>query len=74
MVCLLHKQFIKSAYNTRGNELCKFMRAEVMERIEENNAEDIMTEDDYNNLVRISMDKVKSIIKPLIDIEIKNII
>ena len=50
------------------------MRAEVMERIEENNAEDIMTEDDYNNLVRISMDKVKSIIKPLIDIEIHNII
>lgn len=45
-----------------------------MERIEENNAEDIITEDDYNNLVRISMDKVKSIIKPLIDIEIKNII
>lgn len=71
---MLHKQFIKSAYNTRGNELCKFMRAEVMERIEENNAEDIITEDDYNNLVRISMDKVKSIIKPLIDIEIKNII
>ena len=74
MVCLLHKQFIKSAYNTRGNELCKFVRAEVMERVEDKSAEDILTEEEYNEIVRVSMNRVKNIIAPLIDVEVENII
>ena len=71
---MLHKQFIKSAYNTRGNELCKFVRAEVMERVEDKSAEDILTEEEYNEIVRVSMNRVKNIIAPLIDVEVENII
>ena len=71
---MLHKQFIKSAYNTRGNELCKFVRTEVMERVEDKSAEDILTEEEYNEIVRVSMDRVKNIIAPLIDVEVDNII
>ena len=71
---MLHKQFIKSAYNTRGNELCKFVRAEVMERVEDKSAEDILTEEEYNEIVKVSMNRVKNIIAPLIDVEVENII
>lgn len=71
---MLHKQFIKSAYNTRGNELCKFVRAEVMEAVENNNAENIITEEEYNDIVRDTMNRVKNIITPLIDIEVDNLI
>ena len=71
---MLHKQFIKSAYNTSGNELCKFVRAEVMERVEDKSAEEILTEEEYNEIVRVSMNRVKNIIAPLIDVEVDNII
>ena len=71
---MLHKQFIKAAYNTKGNELCKYVRAEVMERVEESDAEEILTEEEYNNIVRVSMDRIKTIISPLIDMEIENAI
>lgn len=71
---MLSKQFIKSAYNTRGNELCKFVRAEVMENIEDKSVEGIITEEEYNDIVRNTMDRIKNIITPLIDVEVNNII
>lgn len=71
---MLKQSFVKAAYNTRGNELCKYVRAEVMENIEDKSAENIMTEEEYNNIVQDVMRRVNNIIEPLIDIEVDNII
>lgn len=45
-----------------------------MERVEDKSAEDILTEEEYNEIVRVSMERIKNIIAPLIDVEVDNII
>ena len=73
MISLLNKQFINAAYNTRGNELCKYVRAEVMEVIEEKDLTSDCTKDDYNDIVANIMNRINTIIKQMIEIEVDNI-
>lgn len=59
---MLSKSFINAAYNTRGNELCKFTRAEVMEYLEEKELTGKITEEKYNSIVKETMKLVQSIV------------
>lgn len=65
---MLSKKFIDAAYCARGNELCKFVRAEVMEALEERDLTDRVTEEEYNTLVRETMARVKLMTGIAIDI------
>ena len=65
---MLSKKFIDAAYSARGNELCKFIRAEVMEALEERDLTDRVTEEEYNTLVRETMARVKLMTGIAIDI------
>lgn len=65
---MLSKKFINAAYNTRGNELCKFVRAEVMEALEERDLTGKVTEEEYNTLVSETMARVKLMTGIAIDI------
>lgn len=65
---MLSKKFIDAAYSARGNELCKFVRAEVMEALEERDLTGKVTEEEYNTLVRETMARVKLMTGIAIDI------
>lgn len=65
---MLSKKFIDAAYSARGNELCKFVRAEVMEALEERDLTDKVTEEEYNTLVSKTMARVKLMTGIAIDI------
>lgn len=65
---MLSKKFIDAAYLARGNELCKFVRAEVMEALEEKDLADRVTEEEYNTLVSETMARVKLMTGIAIDI------
>lgn len=65
---MLSKKFIDAAYSARGNELCKFVRAEVMEALEERDLTNRVTEEEYNTLVRETMARVKLMTGIAIDI------
>lgn len=65
---MLSKKFIDAAYSARGNELCKFVRAEVMEALEEKDLTDRVTEEEYNTLVSKTMARVKLMTGIAIDI------
>ena len=65
---MLSKKFIDAAYSARGNELCKFVRAEVMEALEERDLTDKVTEEEYNTLVSKTMTRVKLMTGIAIDI------
>lgn len=67
---MLSKKFIDNAYNTRGNELCKYTRAEVMQTIEDKCAEERCTEEQFNSIVKDIMTRIDTIIKPMIEIEV----
>lgn len=56
---IVDKKFIDVAYNTRGNELLKFVRAEVMEKLEEYDRVESTTEKEYNEMVKDVMQRVK---------------
>lgn len=65
---MLSKKFIDAAYSARGNELCKFVRAEVMEALEDRDLTDKVTEEEYNTLVSKTMARVKLMTGIAIDI------
>lgn len=65
---MLSKKFIDAAYLARGNELCKFVRAEVMEALEERDLTGKVTEEEYNTLVSETMARVKLMTGIAIDI------
>lgn len=65
---MLSKKFIDAAYLARGNELCKFVRAEVMEALEDRDLADKVTEEEYNTLVSETMARVKLMTGIAIDI------
>lgn len=65
---MLSKKFIDAAYSARGNELCKFVRAEVMEALEERDLTNRVTEEEYNTLVSKTMARVKLMTGIAIDI------
>lgn len=65
---MLSKKFIDAAYSARGNELCKFVRAEVMEALEERDLTGMVTEEEYNTLVSETMARVKLMTGIAIDI------
>lgn len=65
---MLSKKFIDAAYSARGNELCKFVRAEVMEALEDRDLTDRVTEEEYNTLVSKTMARVKLMTGIAIDI------
>lgn len=65
---MLSKKFIDAAYLARGNELCKFVRAEVMEALEDRDLTDRVTEEEYNTLVSKTMARVKLMTGIAIDI------
>ena len=65
---MLSKKFIDAAYSARGNELCKFVRAEVMEALEERDLTGSVTEEEYNTLVSKTMARVKLMTGIAIDI------
>lgn len=65
---MLSKKFIDAAYLARGNELCKFVRAEVMEALEERDLTGSVTEEEYNTLVSETMARVKLMTGIAIDI------
>lgn len=65
---MLSKKFIDAAYLARGNELCKFVRAEVMEALEDRDLTDRVTEEEYNTLVSETMARVKLMTGIAIDI------
>lgn len=65
---MLSKKFIDAAYLARGNELCKFVRAEVMEALEERDLTGSVTEEEYNTLVSKTMARVKLMTGIAIDI------
>lgn len=64
---MLSKSFINAAYNTRGNELCKFTRAEVMEYLEEKEFTDKITEKKYNEIVKEAMRLVQSVMPTVVE-------
>lgn len=64
---MLSKSFINAAYNTRGNELCKFTRAEVMEYLEENDLTTKVTEEEYNRVVKEAMRLVQSVMPTVVE-------
>lgn len=68
---MLSKKFIDMAYKTKGNELCKYVRAEVMEQIEMQELEDKFTEDGFNSAVNNIMNRIKTMVEPMIEIEVK---
>ena len=68
---MLSKKFIDAAYSARGNELCKFVRAEVMEALEERDLTGSVTEEEYNTLVSKTMARVKLMTGIAIDIIMK---
>lgn len=70
---MLSKRFIDAAYNTKGNELLKFVRAEVMEQIETQEKENTCTPEKFNAIVDGTMRRVKTIIQPLIEVEVDKI-
>lgn len=70
---MLSKTFISQAYNTKGNELCKFVRAEVMECIEEYEMTGKCTEEKYNEIVKNTMQRIKNIIQPIIEVEVEHL-
>ena len=65
---MLSKKFIDAAYLARGNELCKFVRAEVMEALEDRDLTGSVTEEEYNTLVSKTMARVKLMTGIAIDI------
>lgn len=65
---MLSKKFIDAAYLARGNELCKFVRAEVMEALEDRDLTGTVTEEEYNTLVSETMARVKLMTGIAIDI------
>lgn len=65
---MLSKKFIDAAYSARGNELCKFVRAEVMEALEDRDLTGMVTEEEYNTLVSETMARVKLMTGIAIDI------
>lgn len=65
---MLSKKFIDAAYLARGNELCKFVRAEVMEALEDRDLTGMVTEEEYNTLVSETMARVKLMTGIAIDI------
>lgn len=65
---MLSKKFIDAAYSARGNELCKFVRAEVMEALEDRDLTGSVTEEEYNTLVSKTMARVKLMTGIAIDI------
>lgn len=64
---MLSKSFINAAYNTRGNELCKFTRAEVMEYLEENDLTTKVTEKEYNEIVKETMRLVQNVMPVVVE-------
>lgn len=64
---MLSKSFINAAYNTRGNELCKFTRAEVMEYLEENDLTTKVTEKEYNEIVKEAMRLVQGVMPVVVE-------
>lgn len=64
---MLSKRFVEAAYNTRGNELCLYVRAEVMRALEERDLEEKYTEEEYNELVEETMNSLKKITTYLLD-------
>lgn len=70
---MLSKRFIDAAYNTKGNELLKFVRAEVMEQIETQDKENVCTQEQFNMIVDGTMRRIKTIIQPLIEVEVDKI-
>ena len=64
---MLSKSFINAAYNTRGNELCKFTRAEVMEYLEENDLTTKVTEKEYNEIVKEAMRLVQGVMPTVVE-------
>lgn len=64
---MLSKSFINAAYNTRGNELCKFTRAEVMEYLEENDLTTKVTEEEYNRIVKEAMRLVQGVMPVVVE-------
>ena len=70
---MLFKRFIDAAYNTKSNELLKFVRAEVMEQIEMQDKENVCTQEKFNAIVDGTMRRIKTIIQPLIEVEVDKI-
>lgn len=64
---MLSKRFVEAAYKTRGNELCLYVRAEVMRALEERDLEEKYTEEEYNELVEETMNSLKKITTYLLD-------
>ena len=64
---MLSKRFVEAAYKTRGNELCLYVRAEVMRALEERELEEKYTEEEYNELVESTMNSLKKITTYLLD-------
>lgn len=69
---MLDKKIVNAAYYTKGNELCKYVRAEVMEQLECKDLIGTFTEQQYNEVVKTIMQKIKAMTIPLIEIEIRN--
>lgn len=67
----MDKQTIKSAYNTNGTELLKYLRAEVMEYLEEKEEATTCSIDKFNELVADVMPKVKEATRAIIEIVCK---
>lgn len=70
---MLSRRFIDTAYNTKGNELLKFVRAEVMEQIELQEKETVCTQEQFNLIVDGTMRRIKTIVTPLIEVEVDKI-
>lgn len=70
---MLSKRFIDTAYNTKGNELLKFVRAEVMEQVELQEKETVCTPEQFNLVVDGTMRRIKTIVTPLIEVEVDKI-
>lgn len=70
---MLSRRFIDTAYNTKGNELLKFVRAEVMEQVELQEKETVCTQEQFNLIVDGTMRRIKTIVTPLIEVEVDKI-
>lgn len=70
---MLSRRFIDTAYNTKGNELLKFVRAEVMEQVEIQEKETVCTQEQFNLIVDGTMRRIKTIVTPLIEVEVDKI-
>lgn len=67
---VISRSFIEQAYNTKGDELCKYIRSEVAEKIEMQELQEQLDAKAFNRVVKEVMKKIKGITESLVEIEL----